>query len=120
MRHPGWNAIDRRRGPLAPRDYCVDPHAFGARQDAVFHLPDGGLTVDLQLARLQHQLVFRWQRCGRQPSSRQFAARWSISPAVLSRTVRGDRWAGETVLAALITALGADPDPRSWTGPPAS
>lgn len=115
MRHPGWNAIDRRRGPLRPRDYCCDPFQFGEVEDANFHLPDGGRVVDLYVARLQHQLVVRWRAGGRLPSSGRFDARWGISKAVLSRTARGERWAGETVLAALATAVGSDPDRRCWT-----
>ena len=105
MRNPGWNHLDRRpaAAPL-PRDYCTDAWSFGHRGDVSFRVPPGGNVVDLEIARLQHELILEWRRRGGQPSTSQLRARYQISKQTFSRVARGERFLGERVQAALLLA----------------
>lgn len=92
--------LDARRR-LRPRDYLTDPWAFGLRP-ATATVPDDGDDISCQIAILQHRLVRAWRASGTR--SGVLCERFGISRQVWSLTTRGERWAGETVLAALVHA----------------
>ena len=110
MRAP--NHVDGRRR-LWPRNYLTDPFTFGQDPAAERCVPDGGDMCSARVAWLQHQLACRWQVAGPTTSARQLARVYGLSPQVVTRSLRGERWMGETVLCALLATLppepGADP-----------
>lgn len=99
MRIPGANHLDRRR-TLRPCDYLEDPDHFGRDGVAVFRVPPGGDAVSARIATLQHELVRDW-RWERRPTSGEIRRLFGISRQTWSRITLGQRWAGETGLAAL-------------------
>lgn len=103
MRIPGGNAIDRQRR-LKPRDYAVDPHRYGHDPKAVFHLPEGGDEHSARIAAAQHQLILRWRSMSDRPSGAELGRTWGFSKQTWSRTINGQRWAGQAALTALTFA----------------
>lgn len=99
----GARHLDQRR-LLTPRDYFVDPSTFGLVPGAPTHIPPGGDQVSLRIARLQHGLVCQWALAGRTPTVAALCRRFEMSKQTLSLVTLGKRWAGETVLAALVHA----------------
>jgi hypothetical protein len=95
--------VDRRRR-LTPRAYFADPWSFGVARDATAVTPPGGDDVSRRIAELQHRLVLSWKQT-QVPRARDLCALFGISKQTFSRVVLGERWAGETVLAALISAV---------------
>ena len=95
--------LDQRR-LLEPRDYCADPDLFGVDAAAVFRVPSDGDATSLHVAREQHLLLCAWN-LRRRPSAKTLATRFGASKQTISRVSRGERWAGETVLAALVFAV---------------
>lgn len=91
--------LDRRRN-LQPRDYLRDPFAFGREPGAELAVPAGGDGISLQIAARQHVLVVAWRARGKRPRSSEICRRWGFSSSTFSRIVLGERWAGETGLAA--------------------
>ena len=77
---------------------------FGVDPTLTFRVPPDGDLHSMRVAELQHQLVSEWSASGRRPSAEGIAHRWGTSIQTISRVARGERWAGETVLAALATA----------------
>lgn len=96
--------LDHRRS-LTPRDYATDPTLFGVAVDLAFWKPPDGDAVSMQIALLQHLDVCAWEADGRQPSAAALCRRFGFSPQTLSKVTSGQRWAGETVLAALHYAI---------------
>jgi hypothetical protein len=101
---PGANHIDRRRR-LRPRDYLADPHAFGRQADVIFRVPPGGDAVSAAVARVQHQLVLDWRAARPRRMGSRDARVFRISSSTWSSSVLGERWMGETVMAAVLHAL---------------
>jgi hypothetical protein len=109
---PGGNHVDRRR-QLLPRDYVRGgPYGFGVDADAVFYVPVGGDPVWCRVAELEHRLILRWRAREDGPSGAAIARRWGCSKATFSRTVLGERWAGELLLAALLEAGHSSTPPK--------
>jgi hypothetical protein len=104
MRRLGGTHLDRQRS-LLPADYAVDPHRFGHDPRLRFHVPPGGDARSMEIARIQHQLVLAWRQHPEAPSGAALARRFGFSKQTLSRAVLGQRWMGETVMAALLSAL---------------
>lgn len=102
MAQIGARHLDRRRRML-PRDYVEDPEAFGVDPGARFRCPDTGDAVSLRIAEQVHMLLCAWNR-DRRPSAAALANRFTMSKQTLSRVSRGERWPGETVMAALCYA----------------
>lgn len=105
MRSPSQTALDRRR-TLTPRAYADDPWRFGIDQTLGFAVPPGGDATSRHLAEIQHRLICAWRQAGCRSSGAEIGRRWRFSKQTWSRTTLGQRWAGETVLAALISELG--------------
>ena len=103
---PGGNHIDRRR-TLTPREYLIDPHRFGVGRRTPFHVPypPGGDPVSAKIARLQHELVLAWRATRPSGAGSRDARAFGISTSTWSRTVLGERWMGETVMAAVLRSL---------------
>lgn len=114
-RRPGWNRLDGRRR-LAPRDYLTPPEAFGQVGARPAALPEGGDEVSAAVARVQHRLAVAWHLTRDRPSVRQLGDRYGVSKQVFSRSLLGQRWMGETVMAALLDGLSRPGDSGS---PPA-
>lgn len=96
--------LDHRRS-LSPREYATDPALFGVTADLTFWVPPGGDAVSMQIARLQHLDVCAWEAGGRRPSAAALCRRFGFSRQTFSKVTTGQRWAGETVLAALHYAI---------------
>lgn len=96
--------LDHRRS-LTPRDYATDPTLFGVTADLTFWVPPRGDAVSMQIAQLQHLDVCAWDADGRRTSAAALCRRFGFSPQTLSKVTTGQRWAGETVLAALHYAI---------------
>jgi hypothetical protein len=105
VRIPGGNHVDRRRS-LLPRDYLVEPDAFGQGRPVTVRVPPGGDEVSARIALLQHELVRRWRQSPEVASGAAIGRRYGFSRQTWSRTALGQRWMGEAVLAGLIEALG--------------
>ncbi len=103
MKIPGGNSIDRQRR-LQPRDYAVDPHRYGHDPKLVFHLPDGGDAHSARIAAAQHHLILRWRALPARPSGAALGRAWGFSKQTWSRTINGQRWAGQAALTALAFA----------------
>ncbi|MDZ7732980.1 MAG: hypothetical protein U5R31_07550 [Acidimicrobiia bacterium] len=99
--------LDARR-TLTPREYLTEPWAFGERPSAV-QIPEAGDAASARVAAVQHLLVLEWRRGGTRPGN--LCRAFGFSRNIWSLTLRGHRWAGETVLAALASRL-VDPDVR--------
>jgi hypothetical protein len=95
--------LDQRR-TLTPRDYASPPDLFGVTKEARFLVPRGGDEVSMRIALEQHLLICEWEDGGRHPTAALLGRRFGINKQTLSLTARGRRWAGETVLAALVHA----------------
>ena len=102
MRAP--NHVDGRRR-LLPRDYLAEPARFGRDLDIALVVPTGGDRRSARIAWFQHQLAYRWQKADRRPSASALARDYLLSPQVVTRSLRGERWMGETVLCALAASL---------------
>ncbi|MCU1690734.1 MAG: hypothetical protein JWN20_2662 [Jatrophihabitantaceae bacterium] len=101
MIRPGGNHVDRRR-KLTPREYLTNPHGFGRETQAQFLVPPGGDGVSAEIARVQHALVLAWRSARPAGSGSQDARAFGVSPSTWSRSVLGERWLGETVMAAVL------------------
>ena len=102
VNRPGANHIDRRRR-LTPRDYI--PHGFGVIPEAPCAVPAGGDAVSAAVARTQHELVLTYERVRQHGDSRRLARAFGVSQTVWSRCVAGERFMGETVMAALLHGI---------------
>lgn len=102
MRRPGANHLDRQR-LLLPRDYATDPYRYGRDPDIGFLVPPGGDVISAIVARTEHDLIVAWRRCDG-PSGAELSRRYGFSKQTWSRTILGQRWAGELVLVALLRA----------------
>lgn len=78
-----------------------------------FVVPPEGDPISARIAHLQHVLVCRWRATG--ISGAAIARRWGVSRQTVSRTTLGERWAGETVLAALLASRAPRRDQSSPT-----
>lgn len=96
--------LDHRRS-LTPREYATDPTLFGVAANLTFWVPPRGDAVSMQIAHLQHLDVCAWEADGRRTSAAALCRRFGFSPQTLSKVTTGQRWAGETVLAALHYAI---------------
>lgn len=96
--------LDHRRS-LTPREYATNPTLFGVAADLTFWVPPRGDAVSMQIARLQHLDVCAWDAAGRRTPAAALCRRFGFSPQTLSKVTTGQRWAGETVLAALHYAI---------------
>jgi hypothetical protein len=105
---PGGNHVDRRR-LLLPRDYLADPAGFGQDRPARLRTPPDGDAPSARIAWLQHQLVAAWRRQGCKPSGAALGRAFGFSRQTISRSALGQRWMGEAVLAALLTAVRCPP-----------
>lgn len=94
--------LDRQR-LLRPRDYAADPRQFGVDPDVPFRVPTGGDRASMHSAIEQHLLLCAWNQ-SRRPSATALGRRFGVSKQTISRVNRGERWAGHTVLAALVYA----------------
>jgi hypothetical protein len=103
MRRPGANHLDRQR-KLTPRDYFDDPNRFGRIRHLAGRVPPGGDPVSARVAALQHRLVWAWQARGRKPSTSELGGLFGFSKSTWSRVILGQRWMGETIMAALLHA----------------
>src|SRR5918994_1810788 len=101
---PGANHIDRRRR-LRPRDYLSDPHAFGRQVNVMWRVPPGGDAVSAAVARGQHQLVLDWRAARPRRVGSRDARVFGISSSTWSSSGLGQRWMGETVMAAVLHAV---------------
>lgn len=85
-----------------------------------FRVPPGGDELSMRIALEQHRLVCAWHGGGRRPTVAALGRRFGISKQTFSKTARGARWAGETVLAALSHATHSIQQPQEqprWTVP---
>lgn len=92
--------LDHRRA-LTPRDYATDPSLFGVVAAVEFRVPPGGDEISMRIAKLQHLLVCDWHDLRRRPPATVLCRRFGCSPQTISKVTTGQRWAGETILAAL-------------------
>lgn len=114
MRRNHPRHLDRRRN-LTPRDYASEPSLFGVVYDLEFIVPEQGDEVSKRVAHEQNLLVCEWERRDRQPSAARLGTRFGLSKQTLSKVTRGERWAGETGLAALTHATRSSADRRTLT-----
>jgi hypothetical protein len=96
------NHVDGRRN-LQPRAY-FPAHAFGTDPRARLSVPEDGDDASARIAWLQHQLACRYRAAGSRPSGAELGRRFGFSRSVFSESLRGNRWMGETVMAALLSA----------------
>lgn len=106
----GPTHVDSRRR-LVPASYLACPGDFGRRARPALVLPPGGDVVSQRIAVIQHQLVLAWNDHGRRPSGAELARIWGVSKQTVSRCTLGERWFGETVLAAFIHVAAARTTP---------
>ncbi|MEN9505070.1 MAG: hypothetical protein RI958_996 [Actinomycetota bacterium] len=97
----GNRHLDTRRN-LKPRDYFENPWTFGV-PSAQLVLPPGGDEVSQRIALQTHRLVCRLRE--RSVTSSRACERFGFSRDVWSEVCAGQRWPGETVLAAIIDTL---------------
>lgn len=100
VRRPGGNHLDRKLA-LTPAEYAEDPHKFGRDPKVRFRIPPGGDAPSCRVAFVQHLLAVRW-RARRRPSVAELSVKYGFSKQVFSKTLLGERWAGQRVEAALI------------------
>jgi hypothetical protein len=110
MRRLGGTHLDRQRS-LLPADYAVDPHRFGRDPRLAFRVPTGGDARSMEIALIQHQLVLAWRKRPEAPTGAALARQFGFGTSTLSRAILGQRWMGETVMAALLYAV-RHPTPR--------
>ncbi len=96
--------LDRRLA-LAPRDYVAEPARFGRDLRVERVMPAGGDPASAHAAWAQHQLVCEWRARGQRPPVAALARRFGFSKQTWSRTVSGERWAGQLLLTALMHAV---------------
>jgi len=106
-----FRRLDRR--VRVPSFYATDPYGFGRDSTIRFFVPGQVDVVSARIAAVQHELVLGWRESG-DPSARVLGDLFGFSKQTWSRTVLGQRFAGETLLAALVTANAA----LTWSGPP--
>lgn len=99
MNRPGANHVDRRRR-LTPRDYI--PLGFGVIAEAPCRIPAGGDAVSAAVARVQHELVVLYRGVREHGAGRRNARAFGVSQTVWTRCLAGERFMGETVMAALL------------------
>lgn len=99
MRAP--NHVDGRRA-LRPSDYLPD-HTFGIDPAAKLRIPTGGDSASARIAWIQHQLACRYRQNGCHPSGAELGRQFGFSRSVFSESLRGNRWMGEAVAAALLS-----------------
>src|SRR3954463_3641246 len=91
--------------PMWPREYLDNPHAFGRRADVRCHVPPGGDAVSAG----RHVFSTNWCSFWRAARPRRVGARdarvFGITSSTWSSSVLGERWMGETVMAAVLHAL---------------
>ena len=104
MFRPGANAIDHTLEGV-PRDYADPPAAFG-HDTAKFRLTTSMDPLSWRTALAQHDLAVRWRSSGR--SGAQAATSWGFSRQTWSRTITGQRWAGQLGWIALSDELALD------------
>lgn len=104
MKRPSATHIDLRR-ELDPRDYCVNPHQYGRDPTAQFRVPTGGDQLSATIARLQHDLVIAFRATGPTGDGSQDARTLGVSSSTWRRSLSGQRWMGETVLAVVLRRL---------------
>lgn len=102
MNRPGANHLDRRRR-LTPRDYI--PLGFGLVPEAQCRVPAGGDAVSADVARIQHELVVLYRTVREHGAGRRNARAFGVSQTVWTRCLAGERFMGETVMAALLHAV---------------
>lgn len=112
---PGGNHLDRRRA-RRPKDYAIPSDAFGQPVTVQWSVPPGGDAVSLHVARTQHRLVVSWRQHAGHASGAAVASRYGFSRQTWSRTVLGERWAGETVLVALVETVAQAAATRAAAG----
>jgi hypothetical protein len=101
MYTPGANRLDGTL-LLRPIDYITRPASFGWDDKGTFVVADGGDERSRRVALIQHVAIVRWRADGRAAAA--LAHDWDVSTSTMSRTLRGERWAGQLILAALIAA----------------
>jgi hypothetical protein len=67
--------------------------------------PAGADHASAHIAWLQHRLVASWRLAGCKPSGAALGRRFGFSRQTWSRTVLGERWMGEAVQSALVSAM---------------
>lgn len=103
---PGHNRLDARLA-LEPRAYAVVPAQFGSNPHVTFHVPPGGDDLSMQVARIQHHIVIAWR--ARHPrGGRRLADEIGCSKQTVSRTLLGQRFAGQAVLSFMAAQLQRD------------
>lgn len=105
MRRPGGNHLDRQRR-LMPRDYLAPPEAFGLRAPEQWVIPPGGDEQSMLVARTEHHLVLAWRTGPRRPSGAEMGRQFGFSRQTWSRSMLGQRWMGETLMAAIVWVMG--------------
>jgi hypothetical protein len=95
--------VDCRRS-LRPCDYLADPFRFGRQPDAEAVDPPDGDRVSAAVARLQHSLACAFRSLGDRRGA-EVARRFGVSKQLWSRSINGERWMGETVMAAIVIAM---------------
>ncbi len=95
--------LDRRW--LLPRDYLADPARFGRDLTVRPVLPPDGDWVSMQVALVQHRLVFAIRSRPDRRSAATVTKTFKFSKQFWSKCGLGDAWMGETVLAAAVTVL---------------
>src|SRR3712207_3171610 len=99
---PGANHLDPRRR-LTPRQYI--PLGYGRDPAAVCVVPHGGDPVSAAVARVQHTLLLSYGAMCVHGSDRRTARTFGISDTVWQQAMSGQRWMGETVMAALLHSV---------------
>jgi hypothetical protein len=92
---------------LVPRDYVANPNDFGRASRPEWVLPAGGNIRSLRVAMVTHEVVFRVRALRDRRLAARVCARFGFSKQVWSRSLLGQEWMGELVLAAAVSeALG--------------
>ena len=102
MNRPGANHLDRRRR-LTPRDYI--PLGFGVLPGAPCRVPAEGDPVSAVVAQIQHELVVLYREVRVHGAGRRTARAFGVSQTVWTRCLAGERFMGETVMAALLHGI---------------
>jgi len=103
VNRPGANHLDRRR-TLSPRRY-FPPGYYGKVPSARSSVPPGGDAVSGAVAQVQHDLLVLYRQVRRHGWNRRAGRKYGISETVWQDVMAGKRWMGETVMAALLTAV---------------
>ena len=78
---------------------------FGVDPTAHVIVPPGGDRRSAEVARVQHHLAMAWRRHSGPRSAVLLGERFGFSKQTLSRSLLGQRWMGEAVMAAIIEAI---------------